>query len=62
MSTTYDKRTINSLVIELNENIARHNTEKALDNSCRLFGFMLGRIASLQTQLDLLCKRTDTFF
>lgn len=61
MAEHYDKRTINSLVMELNANIACHNTEKALDNSCRLFGFMLGRIGVMQVQLDQLCKKSDTF-
>lgn len=62
MGTTYDKRTINSLVMELNANIVSHNTDKALDNSAKLFGFMIGRIGIMQAQLDLMCQRADTFF
>jgi hypothetical protein len=55
MGDHYDKRTINMLVLELNANIANHDTDRALDNSARLFGFMLGRIGAMQTQLDILC-------
>lgn len=62
MDMVYDKSTINSLVLDLNSCITSGDTEKALDTSARLFGFMLGRIGVMQLQLDQICTKADIFF